>query len=301
MGVLKGLVAEDFGISGHGRWYKAVVHDSLVVDDVKDVFYWNSAGLYGGVLDYLVKVRGMAFSDAVAYLKSLPYYSETLVLDIDLGRKDDTVVVNPKLVDVFHERCISENKSYWEARGLNDSTIKMFQLGWTGEYFAIPLFKDGIFKNFQLRRDYPEKRIRYLYRLGERYFFNEDIFRLFDFDEVIITEGPVDCMRLFQEGFYAVSHTMGAFGWDLRWNPLFDRIKRIYVLYDNDPAGLYGAINLAKHLGEWRTRIYTFWDFDKRGYDVVDFFNDGYTSNDLVKIMNTESKHNFELKPEFML
>ncbi len=298
MGVLKDLVAEDFGISGHGRWYKAVDHDSLVVDDVKDVFYWNSANIYGGALDYLTKVRKMPFVEALAYLKSLPYYSETLVLDVDSDRKNDTVIVNPKLVDVFHERCMAENKSYWEARGLSDCTIRMFQLGWTGEYFTIPLFKDGVFKNFQLRRDYPEKRIRYLYRLGERYFFNEDIFRLFNVDEVIITEEPVDCMRLFQEGYYAVSHTMGASGWDLRWNPLFDGVKQIYVLYDNDPAGVHGAINLAKHLGERRTKIYTFWDFSKRGYDVVDFFNDGHTENDLAKILYQESKYIFELKLE---
>lgn len=294
MGILKKLVAEDFGITGHNRWYKAKEHDSLVVDDLRDVFFWNSAGIFGGPVDYLVKVRNMPYYDAINFLRDYTYYKDTLIVDINNQRDNNHIIINPNLINVFHENCITKDTSYWDRRGINEWSIKAFQLGWTGEFFTIPLYKNGIFKNFQLRKDNP-KTIRYFYPLGEWYFFNEDVFNLFKLDEIIITEGPVDCIRLFQEGIPCVSHTLGASGWDLRWNLFFDGIKRIYVLYDNDEAGNIGARKLARHLGDWRTKIYTFWDFQKKGYDVIDFFNDGNSVNDLYDLIHNKSKYCFEI------
>ncbi len=48
--LLKQLIEEDFGIEHDtGSYYRAIKHDSLVLNHKKGIFYWNSKDIAGGL------------------------------------------------------------------------------------------------------------------------------------------------------------------------------------------------------------------------------------------------------------
>ncbi len=64
-----------------------------------------------------------------------------------------------KLVEILWREGKNE-REYWYKRTLKDTTIDRWRLGYFDGWYLIPLYLDGIFINFQCRRDEPEKRIK---------------------------------------------------------------------------------------------------------------------------------------------
>lgn len=285
--ILEKLIDYDFGLKTRegSRWGKAVEHDSLVIDKDRGIFFWNSEGIVGDPIIYLTQVRGMSFEDGREYLRQFDYEG-TYVYKI--GRED--VVVYPKLVDVFYEDGLS-HRDYFYRRGLTDDTIDRFQLGWYNGFNTVPLFEEGVLKNFQMRADQPMKRIKGYYRGVGPVMFNSDILKLVN--NVYYVEGPVDAMAMVQNGLPAVSSNSGG-GYLPEWYSRFVRQSMIYLVFDNDNAGVKEAKRLARFLGITRCKIYTFPETEEKGYDPVDFFNDGHSGRDLAELVKKEGKYAFE-------
>lgn len=286
------LISRDYELVGNDKWMHGVEHDSLVIDVQKQLFFWNSRGpeFSGDAYAWLTKVKNYSHVQAKEFLRVND--SNNLYSFIHNIKDTAETVVYPKLVEIFYENGINAPKDYWYDRGINDSTIHRFQLGFYNEWYTIPFYQDGLFKDFQLRRDKPRKAVAHYYKNIGRLLFNSDVLRILD--TVIVTEGPTDCLRLVQEGVPAVSHNAGASAWDENWFKYFIHQKNIIVVYDNDNAGREGAKALAENLGVYRTKIYTFTGFDEK-YDIVDFFRDGGTIDELKKLIYNESKYLFEL------
>ncbi len=289
MGLIEKVISRDQELTGEGRWLKGTENDSLVVDTEKQIFFWNSRGIVGDVYVYLTRVKMLTHEDSKEFLRSFSDFEGSFIHSI---RDKTETVVYPKLVDVFYENGIDKDE-YWSARGINQDTQLMFKLGYHDGYATIPIYQDGLFKNFQLRKDKPLKRIKQYYKGQGGLLFNSDILRLTD--NIIITESPTDCLRLFQEGIPCVSTTTGAEGWMEQWFKYFIRQKNITIIYDNDSAGKIGAIKVAENLGVYRTKIYTFDEFDK-GYDIINFFNDKYCVETLLSLVKEKAKFSFELE-----
>jgi DNA primase len=290
---IEDLIAKDFELEGHGNYLKGVEHDSLVVDLRKQLFFFNSRGIAGDSFVWLTVIKGMSEKEAQAFMKAND--TDHLYSFIHNFKNNKEVVVYPKLVDVFFEDGVNNNRDYWYERGINDTTIHRFQLGWYEGWHTIPIFQDGLFRNFQLRRDDPKKRIKHYYRGVGTNLLNSDILRIVD--TVFITEGPTDCLRLSQEGVPVVSHNAGAGGWDTNWFKYFITQKQIYLIQDNDKAGRSGTQRIAENLGVSRVKIFTFSGYDEK-YDIVDFFRDGGTKDQLLDLIYTKSKYSFELAKE---
>ena len=288
MGILESVISRDQELTGEGRWLKGTVNSSLVVDSEKQIFFWNSRGIVGDVYVYLTKIKGLTHDQSKEFLRRIDGFEGSFIYSI----KDKTeVIVYPKLVDVFYENGLLVNNEYWDRRGINLDTRLKFKLGYYNGFVTVPIYQDGLFKNFQLRSDNP-KTVRQYYKQQGSFLFNSDILKLTD--EIIITESPTDCLRLSQEGIPCVSSTSGAEGWSQSWFSYFMRQKKIIVLYDNDNAGRIGARKVAENLGIYKTRIYTFDGFDQK-YDVVDFFNDRYCVESLLSLIKDNAKYTFEL------
>ncbi len=105
-------------------------------------------------------------------------------------------------------------------------------------------------------------------------------------------------MVLSQHGIPAVSMNTGCDSFSPEWMKYFTRQEEIILLFDHDKAGDFGATRTAKILGESRTKIYNFWDFDGKGYAIDDFFIDGNRKEYLFEIVAKESKYAFEVQPE---
>jgi DNA primase len=283
------LVDEDFGISGHGRWYRSDDHSSLVVDDERGLFFYNAENISGDAVTYLLKVRGWDFKNAINFAKQFKGYKATYTYTVEYDKSD--VVVYPKLVDTFWAEG-RENRDYWYNRGLTDETVNRFKLGHHDGWFLIPFFIDSAFRNFQMRREIPDKRIKSWYKGVGPLLFNSDLLKVAD--KVIITEGPVDAILLNQNGIPAVSHNGGAENWLYEWFEYFIYAKEIIIVYDNDKPGMIGAKKVAKNLGIYRCKLYNFAGYEDK-YDVVDFFRDGGTKDEFERIVKDESKYLFEL------
>lgn len=290
--ILSRLIEEDFGIRGHGRWYRSIEHSSLTLDYEKGIFYYNAEGIVGDPLVYLTRVRRYSFDQAKEYLRAFEYVGTHVYT---IRGKEEDIVVYPRLVEIFFDlgRDLPERRSYFYRRGLTDDTIDRFQLGWYNDYHTIPFFEDGTFRNFQVRRDIPTKRIKSYYAGIGPLLFNSDLLRIVD--TVFYTEGPVDAMILSQNGLPAISSNCGG-GYRPEWYSKFIRINTIYILFDNDSAGVKEAKRLAKFLGEERCLIYTFSEFDEEGYDPVDYFSDNNTKEDLMDRIKEHAKKSYLIK-----
>jgi len=273
--ILRQLIDEDFGIEHDtGDYYRAVKHDSLVLDFKKGVFYWNSKDIAGSVEEYYKYVRGVR--PPAHLVVSTPEFTLP-----DTIKEKEEVHVFPELVETYWVLG-GNHREYWYDRLLTDATIDRFKLGYNNEWYSLPIYKDGEFYNIQFRRDKPEKGISQRYKRPP-FLFNSKILPVVT--EVIFTEGIVDAILLSQMGFPAVSKNTGAGGWYPEWVSRFVNVRKIYMLFDNDEAGERGALKGTEILGSHRCKVYTFDDFEKKGYDVIDFFRDGNTRKDLVELL----------------
>lgn len=262
--ILQKLVDEDFGLEGRGKWYHAIEHDSFVVNAEDGTWFWNSRGIRGDALDYLIQIRGYSKEQARDFLKNfIGAFRES---------PDDIPKSTPyeRLVDIMWDNGKHE-RTYWYERCLSDSTIDRYRLGHYNGWSLIPIYDNGEFSNFQMRRDVPQKRITRWYRDGKTTLFNDGIL---PFTKTIyITEGTVDAILLNQEGLPAVSPN-GTNTWQQEWFRKFSHIENIYYVEDNDKAGRVGAKLVAKSLGMDRVKIISYLEKPEK-YDTVDLFKDG--------------------------
>lgn len=272
---LEALAEHDFGVlTNTTRYLKTREHDSLVIDKKTQRFYWNSQNLSGGLLTYLLKVRGMPYWEAKELAQqSIPYLQKVV--------KRGTSPVYPKLVLVFFLNGL-QDRSYYYKRGLTDQTINHYFLGKYNDYASIPFIENNDLQNIQLRKENP-KRILFYYKRKPG-IYNADI--LSYVDEVFITEGCIDALILLQNKIPAVGANYISFE-DF---PKFKRQKKIYILFDNDEGGYNEALRVAKVLGYERCLLYLFQDFGKTGYDPVDFFVEGNKRDDLLHLVKSKAK-----------
>lgn len=284
---LKELIGQDFTITGHGRWLRTLEHNSLVIDSQRQIFFWNSRGIFGDAYSWLTRVKNISPMEA----KRAVTNKETVVFGkVPAEVKKSSVIVHKDLVEIFYNNG-KNNREYWHyIRGYTDETIDRFRLGFSGEWYTIPIFVDGDFKNFQCRRSAP-KRVRPWYKGVGALPFNFSNLALVDW--VVLTEGPVDAIMLRQHGVPAVSQTGGAGCWKSEWTPYFKNIERVYIVYDNDEAGYEGARRTAKAFGT-RAKIYNMWD-GVIGTDVTKFFKEGLPVELFLNRMENKSLYYFQL------
>lgn len=281
--LLESLIESDFGYKGNSNWGKSDEHSSLVVDRRKERWFWNSKGWSGDVVDYLMLVRGMKKKDALEFIKGLPSYKNPI------SENSTSETPYEKLVDFLWDNG-KTTRDYWYKRGLQDNIIDRFSLGFYKDWFTIPIYVDGVFRNFQCRREIPEKRIKAWYKDVGPLLFNSSILQFVS--KVYITEGPVDAILLTQLGFPAISHNAGAEGWRDEWFKYFFKAKEVIYIADNDAPGKRAAIKVSKSLGEGRVKTLIFSDKPDK-YDFVDFIRDGGTIEEFLD-RESHSKYSFE-------
>ena len=276
---IEDIISQTYELHGRGRFLRSIDHDSLVVDVERQMFFWNSKGIFGNAHDWLVKIMGYSVREANNVVADT---EDTLFSGVYTSSKKSDVTPDSDLVETFYLRGKKHRKYWYDVRGYTEETVDRFRLGYTGSWYTIPIYVDGTFRNFQCLRYKPKGRFAWYKGLGALP-FNFGMLKFTDW--VVLTEGPVDAIMLRQYNVPAVSQTGGAGTWDNEWLTYFMNIKEIIITYDNDEAGNVGSARVAKSLGTDRTRIYNYWDFDDE-FDTSDFFNkkDG-TVDDFVELI----------------
>lgn len=293
MSILESLIAEDFGLQiDSENWARSKVHNSLTINRKQETFYWNSEGIVGNAFTYLIQVRKFTKSKAKEFLKYVPNYKDTFIIDV---RNSTETLVYPKLIEVFASNMWDndKNRTYWKDRGITDETLRRFQVGRYKEFYSIPVFEDGILKQFHLRKDNP-KTIRHYYKDVGPLLFNSTVLRYTK--KVYIVEGVTDTLAMQQMGLPAVGSTHGCDAFLKEWINYFIDIPEIYICYDNDSAGMFGSKLVANILGTYKCKIFNFWTSTIKGYDINDWLVDEKSPEDLVELIENESKYVFELE-----
>ena len=256
MSLLERLIQEDFGFRyQYGRYVKSEIHDSLVYDRELDKFYWNSRGIYGGLLEYLRDVRGYSKNKIEKFLREQ-------TKDIEFSGYSDinSEVPDIRIVDILHDSLTRDGDlSYFTKRGLNLISIKSYKLGKLrrGKFYTVPIINSGILENIQVRTDKFEegplkgRKIVYkMYRTGKPSILNR-IF-LDTQTEVFISEGLIDAILLVQEGYPFISSDSSL----NFYHVVQDRGQIFYILQDNDRAGLQEANKWIKTFGRGRVKLF---------------------------------------------
>lgn len=160
-------------------------------------------------------------------------------------------------------------KEYLNSRGISDAVIEKHRIGWNGKAIVIPVFNETGRVIFNKYRRSPKSDVgpKYTYDKGAvAAIYNVE--NLHHAKRIVITEGELDALVLESNGYTAVSSTGGSGTFKNEWANHFSG-KDVFVCYDNDEAGIAGAIRVASIIPQARII-----QIPKGGEvkDVTDFF-----------------------------
>jgi DNA primase len=173
----------------------------------------------------------------------------------------------------FHRRLPSRIHAYLNGRGISDSVICTFLLGWNDTRITIPIRgKSGRIEFFRLARDpaATDDSPKMLSTPGTRAELYGWEVILKHPKRIVICEGEFDRLVLASHGFAAVTSTGGAATFRDEWACRISEIPEVYLCFDRDDAGRSGAAMIATRIRY--ARIVTLPQEVGEGGDVTDFF-----------------------------
>lgn len=230
----------------YAPWRQESTPSVHIYDDGK---WWDyGAGIGGDVLDFVgYCLYGLGYDPSIHLMEVVDKLGALDIKPLPAQPKR-TAPEKPKLtlsletIQHWHTTMPDERRAYWHSRGIIDTYIDKFQLGWDGKRYTIPLLYRNIPFGVKRRQSdiddgYDTK---YVMAKGSRPgLYNADV--LWETDSIVVCEGEIDCILLNQYGFPAITTTNGAGYWKPEWAQLFSHVKKIWLLYDNDDAGAQGA------------------------------------------------------------
>lgn len=165
-------------------------------------------------------------------------------------------------------------------RGLTEETIDYFKLGYDKgkNAISIPHFKYGELINIKYRFLEPRD-IRYTSEPNAEQwvFHDEGIKEALSKGAVFISEGEIDAISLWQMGVKnVISPGSGANSYGI-WIEQLDKIKQVYIAYDNDAPGQSAAKELAGRVGLEKCRNVLY----PEGFKDANDFMRAHTTEDL--------------------
>lgn len=220
-------------------WHDNQNTASLQFNVDKGLYCCFSCGASGNIRT-LEKLLGIRVKD-----------QEVEVADI-LKRLDELDAPPAATAEVLDETILKRYAfptEYWEGRGFKPETIKAFDLGYDpiNNVATIPLRRtDGALVAFIRRYLDDDAETKYKMPRKEQYARSSNLFASWlvqedPRDEVVICEGPVDAMKVWQAGFPAVAQ----YGSSISYQQvrLLRRLgfSRAVLFYDRDKAGVRAA------------------------------------------------------------
>jgi len=168
--------------------------------------------------------------------------------------------LDPSLPEKYLANLLKTKKTLlWiqEKKGLSPDTIKKYKIGFDGERITIPVYDEkGVLGNIRrysrgkkpkILSYHTEKdgKVEFTYGEGRIYGLREMLAR--PDETVTIFEGEWDRLLGSQDGFLAVTGTVGAGTWKPEWTEHF-RGRHVIIIYDMDSEGKLGAENTARAL-----------------------------------------------------
>lgn len=160
----------------------------------------------------------------------------------------DISFMKSDIVQKYHSN-LGRKRQWYHDRGLTDEIIDSQLLGYDGRAFTIPVWHPcGQLLTIRFRRD------DLLSINGPKYWGIEGHNKTLLYNEiamsgassVVICEGELDCLRLWQEGVPAISSTNGVHGMLRIWREVKCACKFFIIAFDQDDMGREAAKKLRR-------------------------------------------------------
>jgi len=245
-------------------------HDDQNTPNLKlngERFKCFACGESGDALDLVGKVRDIGVKEAARWL------ADTFNKTVEYAEEAHTFVSHsPEEVEAYTEALFKDRAALdylMSERGMTEKTLRHFRIGLKQDdtkWITIPHVKDRRVVNLKHRRLEPGEPKYKRTKGAETVLFNVDSLDVSK--PVIITEGEIDAMTLWDRGFRNVCAVTAGAQAGFRWGEALEGVKSIYLLYDMDEPGRRGAESVARQLGMDRTHNVVL----PRGKDVNEYF-----------------------------
>jgi hypothetical protein len=172
-------------------------------------------------------------------------------------------------------------------RGLNEDTIRRFEIGWDGSRYTLPVRDaDGVLVNIRRYKiNATRDKMLNIQNHGGVRLFNEQA--LDKNLTIVLCEGEMDCLMLEQNSIPATTATAGAATFTDEMAKKFQD-KIVYVCYDADDTGNQGAAKAGKMVAVYAREVYKVdIPLPTKGADVTDYlFKEGHSAKDFKKLMS---------------
>lgn len=209
-----------------------------------------SAGTSGDLLDLFMAVRGIGLTEAMKQAGEM----------IGVHIREPEKKAYPKPQRPTNISAKSDPVMAWlkTERKLSSEAISAYKVvGKDDKYVLFPHIRDGELCNYKLRNIENKKDMRVAGGCEQMLFGWQAIEP--SARSVVICEGELDALSLYQYGHPALSVFSGAgnFAWLDSEFPSLERFDDIYLCFDNDEAGRSGCAQLIERLGRDRCLIVT--------------------------------------------
>jgi DNA primase len=221
---------------------------------VKNAFHCWACDAKGRVVDLICEKLGVSRQYVEQYIKGTHIFPEeidnihsevlALLKNLKQHRKIHGLHYKYKRLD-----------RYWLGRGISEKVIRKFKLGFDPWYqrAVIPVVSNGKLVAVIGRAVNNSLRPKYYKILPETHWPKNNY--LFAFDHVvdkhlsvIVTEGPVDTLKMHTLGFTNTVAILGSYLSNEQAKLITENFERVYFMLDNDKAGRENTIKSAEML-----------------------------------------------------
>lgn len=226
---------------------------SFKVSRTKNIFKCFGCGESGDSIDFVMKHDKKTFLEAVGIIAG--YYNIDLLEEVQHIRK---VYIKPTTP---LGELSSKTLNWFMGRGINPTTLRELKVTQADEWMpkakakvetiCFNYYRNDEIVNVKYRADNKDFKLA---KDAELIFYNLN--SILNADTIVITEGEIDCLSVYQSGFKAVisvpnGATSGNQKLDYLTNcaDLFVHVKKIVLFVDNDEPGMNLRDELARRFG----------------------------------------------------
>lgn len=279
---------------------------SFHVDPAKNLFYCFGCSSGGDIFDFDMKINNRDKKESLKALADLAH------IELSVAKKNELTLLN----EFFVSNLDNNHLKYLEERGLNNESIKKFEIGYAPEVNKIMGFikknnlnlkkfgfDDYFWKMFEKRIVFPiyddahklcsfggrtlnDDRAKYINGPNSSYFDKSKTFYSSSIQkgkDLYLVEGYFDVILLNQNGFCAVAAMGTSFGLD-HLNMAWQKASNLIVAFDGDVAGIKSANKVSNMALENISvgKTISFIKFDD-SEDPASFLNKNGNINQLIK------------------
>lgn len=242
---------------------------SFIVSKSKDMYKCFGCGKSGDSIEFLMEYKNLSYPAAIKYIAekyNVPIEEDKKSYDKPVQR---LTTLQPDTIKYFQSRGISNNTLL--RFGITETTEWMPKTNAETRAICFNYFKDEQLVNIKFRSKDKDFKLS---KNAELIFYNLD--SLIDETTAIIVEGEIDCLSMYEAGFYNVVSVPNGAGTGTKqlkyldncWQYFEDK-EKIILFTDNDDPGKALKDELGRRLGKYRCYTVVYPDGCKDANDVL--------------------------------